>query len=223
MPDEEKDEKKGGGGPGGSPNDTPKPAPGAKPEVDEALAKRLADTEAKLAEVTKESIERRQENKELRTFRDSLASLFGAKEPEKVKAEVEEKERRANEKLIRAAAISVLSGAGAHSPKDAVKLLDLSGLDVDENGDPKDGAALSAKVDALKASNAWAFKSEKGEPPKPEVKPGTPTPTPPAPKHTDGKTPYEAWRSAMDRKDLAEAQRLWKEHPEIRTQVRLVQ
>lgn len=75
---------------------------------------------------------------------------------------------RANARVIASEAKVLLTQAGAHNPTAATALLgDLSGITISEAGEV-DQAALKAKVDALKTSDAYLFGTGKPAPPKPD-------------------------------------------------------
>lgn len=73
-------------------------------------------------------------------------------------------------RVIRAEAKAALAAANAQNATSAVKLLDLSGLTVGDDGEV-DPAALKAKIDSLKESDPYLFgdgKPAPKDPPKPD-------------------------------------------------------
>lgn len=220
--------------PGAKPGEKPKEGDGAKPDPAAELVKRVeaaearaAAAEAKAEAATKEAIERRHENKPLKELQRVLTETLGLSEPAKLQEQITQVQSsstaRVERVIRRAAAVSALARAGAHDAEKAADLIDLRDLEVDTEKDTvKNPAALTEKVTAFRKASPWAFSGEGGAPTNPPAPP-EPGAAPPKPPLTNGGSPLEQWRKANAAGDRATAQRLWKEHPEIRTQIRVTQ
>jgi hypothetical protein len=203
------------------------PAPAEILKRLEAAEARAQAAEEKAAAATKEAIERRHENKPLKDFQTAIATALGLGDPKMVEQQIKQAQDASAgkvERVIRqSAVISEASKAGALDPHDIARLIDLSDLEVDHDKDTvKDAAALTAKVAALRKAKPQYFRVEGGAPQTPP--PGAePSAAPPKPPLTNGGTPIEQWRKATAAGLTLEAQRIWREHPEIAKQIRVVQ
>lgn len=141
--------------------------PASQADLDRIIASRLEREKAKYADYEALKQKAAEHDKAV-----EAAKTDAEKAIEAARSEGESKATEAaNARVVRSEAKVALAGAGARNADAAVKLLDLAGLKVGDDGEV-DAAALKTKVDALKSSDAYLFDDGKKAPPKPDKSQG---------------------------------------------------
>jgi hypothetical protein len=200
------------------PTEIPEPK-GATPEVTE-LTKKIQTLESKLEEVTTESIERRKENKSLRSMFDGLRGVFGiegdpAAVEGKVKEAVASKDAAIKSLLLETAVERKALELGVKPERLAkiARLIDTSDVEIDlDKRALKNPDALGAKLTALKTEIPELF----GVTPAADPKPPAASQDPGSPPPTGAGSVLDQWNAAKQTGNRSELAKLWLNHgPEI--------
>jgi len=202
-------ENKGGTGTNGG---------GATPTI-ESLQAALEATNKRLEEVTTESIGRRKELAELKPLKplfEGLRTALGVEgDPSAIEAKVKEVTAQSQTKMrslllkseVQAAAVK----AGIRDPGDALRMLDLSGVQVDLDKESVDAKALTEQLADLKQKKPYLFADAPA--------PAGGTPKPPAGTQDPGAPPaglngsvIEAWQAASGSGNRQAMADLWAKH-----------
>lgn len=198
--------------------DASAPGAGAKPTVEDLLA-RLEATSKQLDEVKNESINRRKELQELKPLKplfDGLRQALGVEgDPSAVEAKVREVTAQSQSKLrtilLRSEVTAAAVKAGLRDPADAARMLDLSDIQVDLDKETVDSKTLGERLTQLKTSKPYLFADAPASgttPPKPAA--GTQDPGAP-PAGANGSI-YEAWATASANGDRTAMADLMSKH-----------
>jgi hypothetical protein len=131
-------------------------------QLDEIISRRVASERAKFADYDTAKAAQ----VELEKIRQDNASELD-KAVARAKAEgISEATTRSNQRLVAAAARALAADAKFHQPKDAPKLLDLSGVKVSDDGEVDEDAIKILIDDAVKERGYLVKSDEKPAPPK---------------------------------------------------------
>lgn len=185
----------------------------------EDQTKTVADLSAKLAEVTKESIERRQRLKPLETLETALRTALGVPEGDvnaKVTEAVASQQSKMKLALAKGTALAHAAKAGVVDPELAVAVMDLSQVEVDLEKLSVKPDAIDSQLESMRKVRPFLFteKAPAAAPPAPAPAPGVPTPTPARPPAGGGEggTPGEQYDRLMAAGRKAEAMQLYLKH-----------